>query len=135
VTLVATEQRHWYVMLDCRFREPVETTVATAKATPFWARILPNQKMRGYYRCFGLTAESEQAARKLAFDDTIHNPYFHLNVSEIEIVELEEVSRNDAMFQRLVAKSNGHTNGKHNGASNGHAHDPIWFRDGGGYYW
>ncbi len=121
-------------MLDCRFREPVAMNGA-AKDTPFWARILPHQKMRGYYRCFGLVAETEDDARKIAYEDTTHNPYFHLNVSEIEVVELEEVARDDAMFRRLHEKSNGHTSGSSNAAANGHAADPIWFRDGGGYYW
>jgi len=122
-------------MLDCRFREPVEASTPAAKSSPFWARILPNQKMRGYYRCFGLTADSEDAARRLAYEDTIQNPYFHLNVAEIEVVELEEVSRDDAMFKRLSTKANGHANGNQNGAANGHTPEPIWFRDGGGYFW
>lgn len=117
-------------MLDCRFREPVALN-GSVKETPFWARILPHQKMRGYYRCFGLTAENEEDARKIAYEDTTHNPYFHLNVSEIEIVEVEEVSRDDAMFKRLSTTPDNQPDT----LANGHLTDPIWFRDGGGYYW
>lgn len=113
-------------MLDCRFREPVETTEA-GSSKPFWTRILPQQKLRGYYRCFGLTAESETVAQQLALDDTTHNPYFHLNAADMQIVELEEISRDDAKFKRLQTKAHETTRG--------HAPDPIWFRDGGGYYW